>query len=69
MDAVGAGDALLAYASLAMVASGGNEAMASVLGCVAAGLECEYDGNETVIPEAILKRLARPENESNYSAG
>ena len=69
VDAVGAGDALLAYASLAMVAGDGNEALASVLGCIAAGLECEYDGNETVMSDAILKRLARLENESNYSEG
>ncbi|MFC3053737.1 PfkB family carbohydrate kinase [Kordiimonas pumila] len=67
LDAVGAGDALLAYASLAMVATGGNEALASVLGNIAAGLECEYDGNETVKPGAILERLARIENAINYS--
>lgn len=66
-DAVGAGDALLAYAALAMVATGGNEALASVLGNIAAGLECEYDGNETVKPQAILDRLARIENEMHYS--
>lgn len=68
VDAVGAGDALLAYASLAMVATGGNEAVASVLGCIAAGLECEYDGNETVNPSAILERIDELESESLYSS-
>ncbi|MBO6504627.1 MAG: adenylyltransferase/cytidyltransferase family protein [Kordiimonadaceae bacterium] len=65
-DAVGAGDALLAYASLAM-AKTGNEALASVLGCIAAGLECEYDGNVTVKPQAIYARLDQLEAESRYS--
>lgn len=65
-DAVGAGDALLAYASLAM-AKTGNEALASVLGCIAAGLECEYDGNVTVNPQAIRERLNQLEAESRYS--
>lgn len=66
-DAVGAGDALLAYASLAMVSTGGNEALATVLGCIAAGLECEIDGNVTISPDAILKRLANLESESRYA--
>ncbi len=57
VDAVGAGDALLAYASLAMVASGGNEAIASILGNIAAGLECEYDGNHAVTPKSVIQRL------------
>jgi len=69
VDAVGAGDALLAYASLAMVATNGNEALASILGCLAAGLECEYDGNKTVLPEAVKDRIAQIENETNYMPG
>ncbi|MBM3556470.1 MAG: adenylyltransferase/cytidyltransferase family protein, partial [Alphaproteobacteria bacterium] len=38
VDAVGAGDSLLAYATLAMIATG-NEVIASVLGSFAAGIE------------------------------
>ena len=65
VDAVGAGDALLAYASLSLAVSG-NEAIASVLGCIAAGLECEYDGNKTVEPTAILERLKQLDCQSRY---
>ena len=65
-DAVGAGDALLSYASLAMVAGGGNEAMSSVLGNIAAGLECEYDGNVPVTPDAVRKRIDAVESQTLY---
>ena len=44
VDAVGAGDALLAYATLALVGAG-SEVAATILGSVAAALECEVDGN------------------------
>lgn len=66
-DAVGAGDALLAYAALAMVASQGNEAIASILGNIAAGLECEYDGNQVVTPGSVLKRLNEVESQAHYT--
>lgn len=59
VDPVGAGDALLAYASLAMVASKGKEAIASILGSIAAGLECEYDGNHAVTPAAVEARIGK----------
>ena len=68
VDAVGAGDALLSYASLAMVASGGNEAIASILGNIAAGLECESYGNIPVTPEAVLTRLSAIEKRAAYGA-
>jgi len=44
VDAVGAGDALLAYATLAQVVSA-NDVIAAILGNMAAGVECEHDGN------------------------
>ncbi|MDJ0838696.1 MAG: PfkB family carbohydrate kinase [Acidobacteriota bacterium] len=59
VDPVGAGDALLSYASLAMIAGKGNEVIASILGSVAAGLECEYDGNRVVTPASVEGRLAK----------
>ena len=40
VDPIGAGDALLAYATLAMVATG-TETIASILGSFAAAIECE----------------------------
>ena len=47
VDAVGAGDALLAYSTLAMLA-GGNDVVATILGSMAAACECECDGNVPV---------------------
>lgn len=59
-DAVGAGDALLAYATLSLVKTG-CPVIASVLGSVAAALACEQDGNTPISPEAMLHRLDRLE--------
>jgi rfaE bifunctional protein kinase chain/domain len=67
VDAVGAGDALLAYATLAMVASK-NDVVASILGNMAAGIECEHDGNLPVTPEQVLKKIDRVEQCVNYQA-
>ncbi len=55
-DAVGTGDALLAYATMALKATG-NSVVASILGAVAAAVECEYDGNIPVSPDAIQRKL------------
>jgi rfaE bifunctional protein kinase chain/domain len=67
VDPVGAGDALLAYASLSMVAGGGNEVIASILGCIAAGLECEYDGNRVVTPRAMEARLGKVASQVRFT--
>jgi rfaE bifunctional protein kinase chain/domain len=56
VDAVGSGDALLAYATLAMVATG-NAFIASILGSIAAAVECEHDGNTPVQPQQVLEKL------------
>ena len=64
VDAVGAGDALLAYATLSMVATG-NTAAASVLGSIAAAVECEHDGNVPVEPAQVLRKLAAIEKNAN----
>lgn len=65
VDAVGAGDALVSYAALAMVATR-NEVIASVLGAVAAAVECEHDGNIPVEPSAVRKKLEAIERRANY---
>jgi sugar/nucleoside kinase (ribokinase family) len=65
VDAVGAGDALLAYATLAMVA-GGSEVAATVLGSVAAALECERDGNLPVSLAAMSERIDALEKRADY---
>jgi rfaE bifunctional protein kinase chain/domain len=65
IDAVGAGDALLAYSTLAMVATK-NEAIASILGNLAAGIECEHDGNHPVTPDLVIKKLDAIEKQAHY---
>ena len=64
-DAVGAGDALLSYATLAHVA-GGCAVCAAVLGAMAAAVECEHDGNIPVTPEHVLDKINKSEQRANY---
>jgi bifunctional ADP-heptose synthase (sugar kinase/adenylyltransferase) len=66
VDAVGAGDALLAYSTLAMLASG-NDAIATALGTVAAACECEVDGNIPITPADVLGKLDKIERQMNFS--
>ena len=66
VDAVGSGDALLAYATLTMKATG-NEVIASILGNLAAGVECEKDGNIPVSPDDVRRKLKDIESHANYS--
>ncbi len=56
VDAVGAGDALLAYAALSYKATS-SDVVASILGGLAAGIECEFDGNVPVTPDAVRAKL------------
>ena len=65
VDAVGAGDALLAYATLSMVTTG-NSIIASILGSIAAACTCEREGNNPVSPEEVLKRLNTVEKQVKY---
>ena len=65
VDPVGAGDALLAYSSLGLAATG-DIVLASVLGSVAAALACEYQGNRTVAPAEVEERIARLEKRAHF---
>jgi rfaE bifunctional protein kinase chain/domain/rfaE bifunctional protein nucleotidyltransferase chain/domain len=65
VDPVGAGDALLAYATLAMVATR-NEAIAGILGAFAAGIECELDGNVPVSPHEVRAKIDKIERVVKY---
>jgi bifunctional ADP-heptose synthase (sugar kinase/adenylyltransferase) len=56
VDAVGAGDALLAYATLAMLVTR-SQVMATILGSMAAACECEFDGNVPVLPAAMHGKI------------
>lgn len=66
VDAVGAGDALLAYSTLAMLVSK-NDAIATTLGTVAAACECEQDGNIPITPNDVLAKLDKIERQMNYA--
>ncbi len=65
MDAVGAGDALLSYATLTMAATGSN-VLASILGALAAAVACEHDGNLPVAPEEVLRKINELEKRSRF---
>lgn len=64
-DALGAGDALLAYATLSKLATG-SDAMATILGSMAAACECEYDGNIPVTPDDVRRKIDTVERQANY---
>lgn len=66
VDAVGAGDALLAYATLGYIASK-SDAVAAMLGTMAAAVACEHDGNNPVAPEDVLKKLNTVEKQVLYA--
>jgi rfaE bifunctional protein kinase chain/domain/rfaE bifunctional protein nucleotidyltransferase chain/domain len=66
VDAVGAGDALLAYATLAMLASR-NDAIATILGAFAAAVECECDGNVPVTADAVHAKLDAIERQMSFA--
>jgi sugar/nucleoside kinase (ribokinase family) len=60
----GAGDAL-AYATLALVATK-NDVIASILGNMAAGIECEHDGNVPVTPDQVLQKIDAIEKQAHF---
>jgi bifunctional ADP-heptose synthase (sugar kinase/adenylyltransferase) len=62
VDAVGAGDALLAYATLAMLTDR-DAAVATILGTMAAAVECECDGNLPVTPDDLRSKIAAVERQ------
>jgi len=65
VDPVGAGDALLAYATLALIARQ-SPVVGSILGNIAAGIACEHDGNWQVTPDEIHTKINALEKRSQY---
>jgi sugar/nucleoside kinase (ribokinase family) len=65
VDAVGAGDALLAYATLSMLVDP-SEVAASILGSMSAALECEADGNLPIGPDAVLGKLDKVDKRARF---
>ena len=66
VDAVGAGDALLAYSTLAMLVSR-NDAISAILGVFAAACECERDGNIPITPDNVRAKIADVERQMNFA--
>jgi sugar/nucleoside kinase (ribokinase family) len=62
VDALGAGDALLAASALALKC-GGSIVQSAILGNVAAAVACESEGNCPVQAEAMLEKLAYLEDQ------
>ncbi len=56
VDPVGAGDALIAYSTLSMVATK-NHAISSILGSIAASIACEKEGNIPIKIREILNKI------------
>ena len=65
VDPVGAGDALLSYGSLSMAASR-CPVQSSIIGSLAAAVECEREGNFSVSPEEILAKMDLIEQQVHY---
>jgi bifunctional ADP-heptose synthase (sugar kinase/adenylyltransferase) len=64
VDPVGAGDALLAYSTLAMLTSN-SPVISSILGNLAAACECEVEGNIPVSRENVLSKIRLIAENSN----
>jgi rfaE bifunctional protein nucleotidyltransferase chain/domain len=66
VDAVGSGDALLSYAAPALFVTG-NAVIASVLGSLAAAVECKHQGNVPVSPANVVELLEQYERLFRYA--
>jgi bifunctional ADP-heptose synthase (sugar kinase/adenylyltransferase) len=66
VDAIGAGDALLAYSTLAMLISK-NAAVSTILGAFAAACECESDGNIPITPDNVRAKIVAVERQMNFA--
>jgi bifunctional ADP-heptose synthase (sugar kinase/adenylyltransferase) len=65
VDGVGAGDALLAYATLCMLASK-CEFTSTIIGTIAAACECETDGNVPITIADVHRKLDTIEREAKF---
>lgn len=64
LDPMGAGDALLAYATLAMTATK-SPVVASILGSMSAAVACEHEGNTPVTPNQVRSKIDIAEKQIN----
>ena len=63
-DPVGAGDAMLAYSALSLYVSK-SLICASIIGTLAAAIECEQDGNVPITYDKIIKKILEIEQKVN----
>ena len=63
---MGAGDALLSYATLSLAATK-SPVIASILGSMAAAVACEHEGNTPVSTDDVLKKLDAVEKRAQYA--
>ena len=64
VDPVGAGDAMLAYSALSLYMSK-SLICASIIGTMAAAIECEQDGNVPIPLEKVIKKTIEIEEKIN----
>ena len=65
VDPIGAGDALLAHATLALVTTD-NIVVASILGSIGAAIACERQGNTPVTPQEVEDKIELLERRARY---
>ena len=66
LDAVGSGDALLAYSSLILKVTNSIVA-AGIIGSIAAACECEIDGNKPINVDLVLQKIDSIEKKTQYN--
>lgn len=66
VDGVGAGDALLAYATLCIMATK-SDVIATIIGSLAAACECEQDGNIPIRIDDVHRKLDSIEREARFA--
>ncbi len=65
IDAVGSGDALLAYSTLSLKISN-SIIIASILGSFAASCACEFEGNVPITTDIIISKIKEIQKKINY---
>ncbi|MGE3913640.1 MAG: PfkB family carbohydrate kinase, partial [Chloroflexota bacterium] len=65
-DPIGAGDALLSYASMA-IARTNNIVIASILGAIGAAVVCERQGNTPVTPREVDEKISTLERRAAFT--
>ena len=66
-DPVGAGDALLAYSTLSQILTK-SLTISSIIGSIAASLECEVNGNIPISAKDVINRIEKIEKKINYTS-